>query len=376
MRFYDNTGAARPARGLRRARRLAAVAVLLVLAAAACSADDSTVSSDTADASSAATFAPQEARGEGESVAIGSSADSSLDEVAQDDGAQQLSDDASGGSAATPDPAAPIPPPLDTAITGERIIKEGTVTLEVDPGDFDAAFGQIISRARALGGHVAGTSSSTTDGPDEQSLVSGQVTIRIPVRNFEDLLTTLGDAGRVIDRDVTSQDVTAEFTDLESRRRNLQAQERFYLGLLDQAASVPDAIAVQQQLDGIQGQIEQITGRINLLEDRTSFSTLTVRIRERGVEIDPVTTDEPAGFAPYLQDAANTFVTTVGAMLIFLTFITPFALLALAAFGVYRMVRRRRHSSPVRTGAAAHSELPRPPVPVGASAPAAEEPQP
>ncbi|CAN5502518.1 DUF4349 domain-containing protein [soil metagenome] len=283
---------------------------------------------------------------------------------------------AADDQAAEVDAPALEPLPADTtgtATTGERIIKEGTVTLQVDPGDFDTAFAQVIARARELGGHVASSSSSSDDvrptAEDEPPLVSGQVTIRVPVRNFEDLLTVIGEAGRITDRSITSQDVTAEFTDLESRRRHLQAQERFYLGLLDQAEGVSDAIAVQQQLNGLQGQIEEITGRLNLLGDRTSFSTLTIRIREQapGTPIE-IAELEPGRLAPYLEDAADVFVATIGGIIVVATFLAPFMVLALLGYALWRNLRgdRRRPRDHRAEDAPAPPSAPQAPVTVGA----------
>lgn len=337
-------------------RRLFAASVLILLLVTACSADsdtsDSTVESVEADA--------PDARGDDAEVAVGEAAPQ--DEVAQAEG-----EDGSG-DVATDDAeqAADALPTEVTAATGERVIKEGTITIEVAPGDYDAAFGQLVARAQTLGGHVSGTSSSITEDAEGNPLVSGQITLRVPVRTFEDLLTTVGDAGEIVDRNVASQDVTAEYTDLESRRRNLQAQEGFYLGLLDQAATVADAIAVQQQLDDIQGQIEQITGRLNLLTDRTSFSTLTIRIRERGVDALAAATEAPArSLAPYIDDAVDTFITTVGALIVFTTFVAPFAAIGLLGYLVWRLVRRRRGDR-ARDGRAPSTADPaRTPVAVG-----------
>ena len=374
-----------------RHRLLAVLVLLIVLATAACSgsdtADDSTGGESTDEAAqdtsgsmatddaTAATAVDGRERLEADDAALGVG----LAADAEAPAAATAAEPAEAEDAASAD--VPIPP-LQTAATGERIIKEGTVSIEVDPGDFDAAFGQVIARAQELGGHVAGTSSSTDPAPatsptDTESLTSGQVTIRSPVRNFEDLLTSIGDSGEIIDRNITSQDVTAEYTDLESRRRNLQAQERFYLGLLEQATTVPDAIAVQQQLDAIQGQIEQITGRLNLLDDRTAFSTLTVRIAERGAApVAEEVVEEPGGLTPYIQDAVDTLIATVGSLIVFLTFLSPFLLLAGLGYAVYRTLRRGRtsrhqtqHGAPAAHPAGADAEAATTgPVPVGVGA--------
>ncbi|CAN5817092.1 DUF4349 domain-containing protein [soil metagenome] len=311
--------------------RLFAASVLILLLVTACSADSADSDSS---AESVAADAPDPMNDDAV-VAVGEAA--TPDEVAQaeDEGA------ADGSTDDTEQSTDALSTEV-TAATGERVIKEGTVTIEVAPGDYDAAFGQLVARAQTLGGHVSGTSSSVSEDADGNPLVSGQITLRVPVRTFEDLLTTVGDAGEIVDRNVASQDVTAEYTDLESRRRNLQAQEAFYLGLLDQAATVADAIAVQQQLDDIQGQIEQITGRLNLLTDRTSFSTLTIRIRERGVEALAAETQARRSLAPYIDDAVDTFITTVGAIIVFTTFVAPFLVMGLLGYLVWHLARRGR----------------------------------
>jgi hypothetical protein len=321
---------------VRRPWRLLAAGLLLLLLAAACSGDDQ--ASDTARMSGtddaggdSAAFAPG---GEARDVADAEEAEAAADAEAP---AGDVGDDAADS---------PLPPvQTGTAATGERIIKEGTVTLVVEPGQFDTAFSQVVTRAQELGGHVAGTASSTDpapgpEGEDGQVLTSGQVTIRIPVAAFESLLTAVGDAGTITERAVTSQDVTAEYTDLESRRRNLQAQERFYLGLLDQAQTIEDAIAVQQRLEDLQGQIEELTGRLNLLADRTAFSTLTVRIAEQGAEEAVAGIDGAAdsGFAPYLRQVVGTFL-------------LPFIAIGLIAVMIWRAVRPRRRTTPVTADA-------------------------
>lgn len=363
-----------PSTHRRHRRGVLAAVTLVLLALTACS-----VGADTAESDDSGTVAADTAGAAPTAAAVGSDGDRltspeaegvgfvDADDAADasDESGNQADDAADGESGAAP-PTSPA-----TASTGERIVKEGTISIQVDPGDYDTAFGQVVARAQALGGHVSGTSSSTTpvpDGDGGEVLTSGQVTIRVPVRAFEDLITSIGEAGEITDRNITSQDVTAEYTDLESRRRNLQAQERFYLGLLEQAATVQDAVAVQQQLDGIQEQIEQITGRLNLLGDRTAFSTLTVRIAERGAT--PATASEagePGGLTPYIEDAADTLIATVGSLIVFLTFLSPFLLLAAVGYGVVRAIRRRR--PPAVGSAPAPGDVPaQPQQPVGAGA--------
>lgn len=323
-------------------RRSAALAVLLLLLAGACSSadsgDDSAVESvaegreDSVESADADFGFGDDARLEEEAAGEAEVAEAEAPAPAEPGATTDVADNATDDA-----PTGPVSVP-DTATTGERIIKEGTVTLEVEPGLFDTAFGQVIARAQALGGHVSGSSSST----DTEGLVQGQVTVRVPVRSFEDLLTAVGEAGDIVDRNVTSQDVSEEFTDLESRRRNLRAQEGFYLGLLADATNVSDAIAIQQQLEDIQRRIEEITGRLNLLADRSSFSTLTVRIHELGADaVEEVVEDGPQ-LGTYVETARNTLIDVIGGLLVIATVLLPFLLLGLGVWAIVRTVRRRR----------------------------------
>ena len=247
------------------------------------------------------------------------------------------------GSTTEGDVDAPKLEPLpESSLQGQRIIKEGSVTIEVPKGDFDEAFQGVVTDARKLGGDVVGSSTRTSDTGE----TFGSVTVRVPVEDFEDLLVDLRGIGTITNRDITSQDVSAEFTDLESRLRHLEALERFYLGLFDDAKNVSDAITVQQRLADVQGQIEKAQGRLNLLDDRTSFSTLTVEIIEPGAAAtppDPEPGSERPTIAQYWETARDAFVNVVGAMLVALLFVlpllVPLALLVIAALA-YRRSRR------------------------------------
>lgn len=261
-------------------------------------------------------------------------------------------EEAEGGEEAAAVPAVPggeaqqVGPLPDASGAQDRVIKEGTVTLEVEAGMFDAAYRRVVEAANRLGGSVAG---STTRSEDDGGGTFGSVTIRVPAQDYEDLLVDVAEIGTVRSRSVTASDVSTEFVDLQARQRNLEAQERFYLGLLERAEGVPDAIAIQQQLTGITEQLEQVKGRIAYLDDRTTFSTLTVELFEPGAALP--TLEEPiAGpsLARFWQLAQDAFVNVIGITLVVGAFLTPIALLGLVVLAIWRVAQRRPAPTPVR----------------------------
>lgn len=235
--------------------------------------------------------------------------------------------------------AAPLPP-QQVAATGDRVIKEGTVSLEVEAGAFDRAYAAVVEAARRLGGSVvASTTQAETDGGG----TSGSVTVRVPVDNYEDLLVGVGDIGTVRAREVSAEDVSTEFVDLEARQRHLEAQERFYLELLGDAEDVPDAIAVQQQLDDVTEQLERVKGRLAYLGERTSFSTLTVELFEPDASAPVLAAESSDGpsLARSWQVAKDAFVNVVGTMLVVASFLAPLLAVAGVALLLWRALQPR-----------------------------------
>ncbi len=249
--------------------------------------------------------------------------------------------------------------------TNERVIREGTISLAVEAGGFDQAYARVVEAARREGGTVVSSTTTARDG----GAASGTVTVRVPAERYEDLLLGIAAVGEVRSREITAQDVSAEFVDLQSRQRNLEAQERFYLELLERAEAIPDAIALRQQLDGITASLEQVRGRIAFLDDRTAFSTLTVELAEPDAVVTPVEPADPAQ-EPRLsrawRSAGDAFLSVVAAILVTASFLLPILALAGAGWLAWRALRPHRPARPA------------PPAPPAAAPPADQdrEPQP
>jgi hypothetical protein len=177
---------------------------------------------------------------------------------------------------------------------------------------------------------------STTTAGDEAR--SGSLVMRVPADRFEEALADLKDvAVAVTSETVRGEDVTQEFIDLEARLRNLRAQEAALLRLMDRAQTVTDTIRVQNQLTGVQLDIERIRGRLRYLQDQTSMSTITVALRERGAR--------PPGRTSVIGEAweraLEVALSIVAAVIVGVGVAVPVALLALLVLLALRLLRLR-----------------------------------
>lgn len=152
-----------------------------------------------------------------------------------------------------------------------------TAKLSLEAGEVAGAFDRAASLVRSNGGYLQ--RSSFSNAADEVDRTAS-LTIRVPVQNYESLLASLRtlEGGRVLDEGSESTEVTEQYTDLQSRLRNLQSTESQYLLLLKEAKTIQEILTVQDRLSGVRSQIEQIQGRLKVLDSLTEFATIEVRI--------------------------------------------------------------------------------------------------
>ncbi len=111
------------------------------------------------------------------------------------------------------------------------------------------------------------------------SRIRYSVEIRIPKDNFDSFLAELSVGVEKFDhKNISVEDVTEEFIDINARLKIKKETEKQYLALLRQAKTVKDVLEVQNQLQILRSDIESIEGRLKYLTKQVNFSTLNIDI--------------------------------------------------------------------------------------------------
>lgn len=111
-----------------------------------------------------------------------------------------------------------------------------------------------------------------------------QIVVRVPAEKFQTALAAVSKIGDELRRDVSVQDVTAQFRDLDTRLKNLVAVRDRLQGLLAKAKNVTEALQVERELTRVTGEIERIKGRLKLYRELIAFSTIAVTFQAAPVE--------------------------------------------------------------------------------------------
>lgn len=229
----------------------------------------------------------------------------------------------------------------------DRIARTADLTVQVKKGEFDSAWAAAFRIASKYDGQImSSTRGRPTPVPLNQTTASsskepafGDITIRVPATRFIDTTNALRALGQIQGDNTTSEDVTQEYVDLQSRLRNLRGAQAVLLKLFDRANTIKDTLVVQAQLSAVEGQIEQVTGRINYLDSRTVFSTITLHLQEPGITILTKVSPTPT-LGRAWETAKKGLVRIAGASLILGLWFAPFAAVVLAGIVVRRWLRR------------------------------------
>ena len=250
---------------------------------------------------------------------------------------QQADAPGSGGFAGTSRQGVAEAPAEQGDLT--KIIRDGRIGIVIADGSFSKGVSRVTRIARANGGFVLESSSR-----DERS---GSLTLRIPAKRFDDTMLALrglaGDLdGRVESQDVSGQDVTAEFIDLQARLDILRDRRDLLRELQADATSSAEILRLATLIDQTQLEIETMQGRLTFLKDQVAEATIRVEVRERHMQgEEPGPNPENPSLADSVELAVQGFLRVVGAVVVGLGYLIPIGVIALVGYGVFRLVRRR-----------------------------------
>jgi PKD repeat protein len=163
----------------------------------------------------------------------------------------------------------------ETITTPDRmVIRNAYLTLVVD--NITSAMGQITNLATSFGGYVVNSNIG-----ENQNQLYASISFRVQAERFNDAITALHNlAVDVKAESTTGQDVTQEYTDLNSKLRNLEASEAQLLELMTKAGTVQEILAVQQQLTNTREQIEVIKGQMQYMEQSSKLALFSVNLEQ------------------------------------------------------------------------------------------------
>lgn len=210
---------------------------------------------------------------------------------------------------------------------------------------------RIASMAEEMGGFVV--TSQLSQVPLESGLDVPHVlmTIRVPAERLDEALERIRQESQrePLRQNTDSQDVTKDYTDLESRLRNLEAAETQLQTIMEAATKTEEVLQVYNELKSVREQIEIIKGQMQFYEQSAALSAITIDLTAEEA-ILPLTIGrwQPVGVArDALQALINALKILANIAIWTVILILPLLfLIALPFYVLIRLLRRRGRARP------------------------------
>lgn len=161
-------------------------------------------------------------------------------------------------------------PAADQKTVEQKIIKTGNIKFETN--DLGETYNQMISAVKKHNAIIQ----NDTEGKEYGS-VFRKIIVRVPSKNFDLFLSDISKGVSYFDnKEISSQDVTEEYIDIDARLKAKKILEARYLELLKKANKVSEMLEIEAQLSAIREEIEAKEGQLRYMQSQVSMSTINI----------------------------------------------------------------------------------------------------
>jgi len=140
-----------------------------------------------------------------------------------------------------------------------------------------------ISNAVIEAGALAERAGGFVEHKSDDSDKSARLTLRLPAKTFKKAVSDLETLGTVTYRTIQGEDVTEQYIDVEARLKNKIVLRDRLKQLLEKAAEVKDVLAIETELNRVQGDIDSMEGRIKSLKGQVEYATVTLSLDRKSI---------------------------------------------------------------------------------------------
>jgi hypothetical protein len=225
----------------------------------------------------------------------------------------------------------------------EKIIRTANIRFSV--ADYSKSRMDLEKLVLQSGGYISSENEQNNSWSKTNDMV-----IRIDNKDFYSLVNGLTPLAKNLDsKTISTDDVTAQFVDMESRLKSKRELESSYLMLLKKATTVQDILDVTSYLQSVREEIESMQGQLNLMQDQVSYSTINLTFYQT---IEGGTApDEPGFFSRIATSFERGWNGLLDLLVGFVGAWPVWLILAAITYGIIKLIKRIRKKAPVEVKA-------------------------
>ena len=215
-------------------------------------------------------------------------------------------------------------------VVERKLIKRGNVNIEVQ--NLKNAQESVEKWCKDFGGYIESFSENTN---------SANFNLRIPSVKFDEALNSVGEFGTVKSKNISTQDVSEQFYDLQTRLATKKVMKERLQTYLSQAKDIKDMLQIEKELNNTISEIESMEGRMKRLSGQIEYSSVNIflELPYRTSDEGFVWPDFLQGFREFLSNCVDFFVGLFGIMVYAIVFGVP--IIAILAFLYWLLIGKK-----------------------------------
>lgn len=223
-----------------------------------------------------------------------------------------------------------------------------TVSLSAETDELDGAVEAVSQRLKDADGYVESQNIYNGSAYSGSRYRSADLVLRIPADNLDSFTQAVEGCTNVVSSSRSTEDVTLQYVDTESRITALQTEQSRLLELLSQAETMSDLLEIEERLTDVRAELERYTSQMRVLENQIDYATVYLDITEVK-EYTPVEEKSRAqkigeGFVKSLKDLGSGILDFLTWLLINVPYILVFGLLLFGAGKLVQLVRKKKRA--------------------------------
>lgn len=229
------------------------------------------------------------------------------------------------------------------AQTDRKLIK--TVTMEAETENYDALIPALEDKIAALGGYTESRRTGTYGKTRRWS----EMTLRIPADRLSEFVSHVTENSNVLSTHETTQDVTLQYVDTETKITALETEQARLLELLADAQNLSEILEIEARLSDVTYELERYASQKRSYDNQVSYATVHLTIEEvqvlTPVEEPTVWTRITAGFTDSLHGVGRGFVDLFVWLITRSPYLAVWAAVIAAALPLVRKLRRNKQKT-------------------------------
>lgn len=223
------------------------------------------------------------------------------------------------------------------------------VSLQIETTEFAIMLSDITNTVTASGGYLQ--SSEIYGNDNTGSYGQAYLTIRVPANQLDSFIFRMEEQGNVTYKSESVEDVTLQYSDIESRKKALAIEQERLWELLAEAESVDAIIALEARLSDIRYQLESFESQLRLYDNQVDYSTIVLTLTEVRI-LSPATPDSigtriQKGLSRNIYHLGNeivdTFIWVISSIPVLLINLLILAIVILILRLIINRIRKRIH---------------------------------